>query len=554
MNKFKDEIVKLLKKELHIKEVELSVPPSPELGDFAFPCFALSKQYKKNPTDIAKELAVKIKPKGSVGKIKAAGPYLNFYLDNTKIAGNVLKGICGKNLKIPKKKILVEYPAPNTNKPLHLGHVRNMVLGSCLCNLLNGIPVNVNNDRGIHICKSMLAYKKWGKGDTPEKSKMKSDFFVGKYYVMFARRTNERLENEALEMLRKWEQGDKETVALWKKMNKWALDGFEETYKKFGIKFKKTYFESETYKKGKMIVLEGLKKNLFKKNKEGAIVVDLSRQGLGEKVLLRADGTSVYVTQDIYLAKAKYDDFKYNKSIYVVATEQNYHFQVLFEVLKILKYPFADKCHHFAYGMVHLPSGRMKSREGNVVDADDIVSDMINLARRETRKRYKNLSAKELDKRAKQIGMSAIRFYMLKYDAIKDFVFDPEQSISFEGETGPYVQYAHARICSVLRKYKKKIPAKINFGILNTKEEKKIIILLSRFPDVVADAGEHYRPHVLCRYMLDLSQAFNEFYHAHRILQAAKTERDARIYLINCVKQILADGLDLLGIEAPEKM
>ncbi|MBW2993097.1 arginine--tRNA ligase, partial [Candidatus Woesearchaeota archaeon] len=408
------------------------------------------------------------------------------------------------------------------------------------------------NDRGIHICKSMLAYKKWGKGDTPEKSKMKSDFFVGKYYVMFAKRANERLEKEALEMLRKWEQGDRETVALWKKMNKWALDGFEETYKKLGIKFKKTYFESETYKKGKKIVLEGLKKKLFKKNEEGAIVADLSRQGLGEKVLLRADGTSVYVTQDIYLAKKKYEDFKYDKSIYVVATEQNYHFRVLFEVLKMLKYPFADRCCHFAYGMVHLPSGRMKSREGNVVDADDIVSDMIKLAEKETRKRYRNLSAKEISKRAKQIGMSAIKFYMLKYDAIKDIVFDPEQSISFEGETGPYVQYAHARICSVLRKYKNKIPANINLGVLDTKEEKKIIVLLSRFPDVVADAGEHYRPHVLCRYLLDLSQAFNEFYHAHRILEAE--ERDARICLINCVKQILAQGLGLIGIEAPERM
>ena len=564
MNNFKQEIINLLKKELKLKEVELTKPPA-GLGDFAFPCFVLSKKLKKNPVQIAKELAVKIKPKGIIEKIKEAGPYLNFYLDKAKLAEAILGEISkqkenyGKKPKT-RKVILVESPAPNTNKPLHLGHVRNMVLGTALLNLLNEIGrtaylVNVNNDRGVHIAKSMLAYQKWGKGDSPEKSKMKPDHFVGKYYVMFAQKAkqNPHLEKEALKILNKWEQGDKETIALWKKMNKWALDGFKETYKKFNIKFKKEDYESETYKKGKDIILAGLKKGLFKKDENNAVIADLTKKNYGKKVLLRADGTSVYITQDIYLAKKRYDEFKFDKMFYVVATEQNYHFNVLFEVLKMLKFPFADKCYHFAYGMVHLPSGRMKSREGTVVDADDIVADMESLAKKETKKRHK-LSPKELNKRAEQLGMAAIRFYMLKFEAIKDMLFDPEVSISFEGETGPYIQYAHARICSIFRRHKGRIPVKVDFGALNSQQEEKLITLLAQYPETVADAAENYRPHILCRYLLDLAQTFNEFYHAERVLQAEPSIRDARLYLLYGIKQVLKNGLTILGIQAPEGM
>jgi arginyl-tRNA synthetase len=566
MNNFKQEIINLLKKELKLKEVELTIPPDPNLGDFAFPCFVLSKKLKKNPVEIAKELAVKIKPAGIIKEIKEAGPYLNFYLDKAKLAERILNEIARQKEKYgikpkTKKIILVESPAPNTNKPLHLGHVRNMVLGTALLNLLNAAGntaylVNVNNDRGVHIAKSMLAYQKWGKNDSPEKSKMKSDHFVGKYYVMFAQKAKENphLEKEALEMLNKWEQGDREIIALWKKMNTWALDGFRETYKKFNIKFRKEDFESETYKKGKDIIMDSLKKGLFKRNETGAVFVDLTGKNYGKKILLRADGTSVYITQDLYLAKKRYDEFKFDRMIYVVATEQNYHFNVLFEVLKMLKFPFADKCYHFAYGMVHLPSGRMKSREGTVVDADDIVADMEHLAKKETRKRHKQLSPKELSRRAEQLGMAAIRFYMLKFEAVKDMLFDPEVSISFEGETGPYLQYAHARICSIFRRHKGSIPKKIDFTALNSKQEEKLIMLLSQYPEIIADAAENYRPHVLCRYLLDLSQAFNEFYHAERILQAEPEARDARLYLIYNIKQVLKNGLDILGIEAPEGM
>jgi arginyl-tRNA synthetase len=530
----------------------------------------LSKKFKKNPVEIAKDLSVKIKPEGFIKEIKEAGPYLNFYIDKGKMAEKVVKEILLKKEKYGLKKktnkvVLVEYPGPNTNKPLHLGHVRNMALGYCLINLVNAagykaIPVNINNDRGVHICKSMLAYDKWGKGDTPEKSKMKSDFFVGKYYVMFNQKAKEHpeLEKEALEWVKKWEEGDKKVRALWKKMNKWALDGFKETYNKFNIKFEKEYFESQTYEKGKEIVLGGLKKGLFEKDEEGAVFADLSKKNYGKKVLLRADGTSVYVTQDIYLAKERYDDFKYDKLIYVVATEQNYHFKVLFELLKILKFPFADKVYHFAYGMVNLPTGRMKSREGTVVDADEIVKDMEDLARKETKKRHKGISKKELDKRASQLGMAAIRFYMLKYEPIKDMLFDPEVSISFEGETGPYVQYAHARICSVLKKQKGK--GKVNYKLLDTKEEEKLfreqklVSLLSQYPETVEQAGTLYRPHLITRYLLDLSQSFNEFYHSCPILQAPKPIMEARLKLITAVKQVLANGLNLLGIEAPEEM
>ncbi|MBW2992388.1 arginine--tRNA ligase [Candidatus Woesearchaeota archaeon] len=560
---FEEEIKKLLKD--YSKEVVLEVPPDPKLGDFAFPCFSLAKSMKKSPVEIAKEIASKIKASGNIEKIVATGPYINFFLKKGNLAEETLKNIFrekddyGKG-RATNKKVVIEYPGPNTNKPLHLGHVRNMVLGYSFSRVLefNGkkvITVNINNDRGIHICKSMLAYKKWGKNDSPEKSKLKPDFFVGKYYVMFAKKVKENpeLEKEAQDMLKKWEEGDKETIELWKKMNRWAFDGFKETYKTFDIKFEKEYYESETYEKGKDIVVDGLKKGIFEKDEKGNIVADLEKEGFGKKVLLRADGTTVYVTQDLYLAKAKYDDFRYDKSIYVVATEQNYHFNVLFSLLKKLKFPFADKCEHFAYGMVNLTTGKMKSREGTVVDADTLVNDMVKLAKEETKKRHKKLSGKELSKRAEQIGMSAIRFYLLKYDAVKDILFDPKESISFEGETGPYVQYVHARCSSVMKKAKKEATDKVKFDLLKEEDEKNLIILLNKFPDAVKDAA-NYKPHLIARYLIELCQLFNTFYHNCLVIQKDKELEKARLLLVDCVKTVVKNGLYLLGIEAPEEM
>ncbi len=564
MDKYEKEVLDLLKKELK-KEVSLSRPPDSAMGDYAFPCFVLAKDMKKAPNVIAEELAGKLKVSGNIERIESKGPYLNFFMKKGSVASDALKKIFKDGAEFGrvsgKKKVVIEYPGPNTNKPLHLGHVRNMALGYSMSRILsaagnNVITVNINNDRGIHICKSMLAYKKWGKNDSPEKSKMKSDFFVGKYYVKFAEelKKNPDLENEALEMLEKWEQGDKEVVALWKKMNKWAFDGFKKTYKTFDVKFEKEYFESETYKKGKDIVMDGLKKGIFEKDEDGAVVADLEKEGFGKKVLLRANGTTVYVTQDLFLAKQKFDDFKYDKSIYVVATEQNYHFKVLFTLLKKLNFPFADKCHHFAYGMVNLTTGKMKSREGTVVDADNLVDEMVAIAKEETKKRHKDISEKELDKRAKQIAMAAIRFYLLKSDSIKDILFDPKESISFEGETGPYVQYVHARCCSVLKKAKLEVDAKVDFELLKEKQEQELVSMLNEFPSVVANSAKNYKPSLITRYLLDLCQSFNNFYHCFPVIQDDKKLEKARLLLVDCVRSVVENGLDLLGIEAPRTM
>ncbi|MBW2985521.1 arginine--tRNA ligase [Candidatus Woesearchaeota archaeon] len=562
---FKQHITKVLKKETKLKEIPLEIPPNPEFGDYAFPCFILSKKYKKDPVQIAQELAKKIKPDNTIKEIRAIGPYLNFFTNREQLTSDIIKQILKEKdnygkAKKTNKKIIVEYPGPNTNKPLHLGHVRNMVSGYALCKILeeNGnkvIPVNINNDRGIHICKSMLAYQKFGKNDSPAKSKLKSDFFVGKYYVLFAKKvkSNPNLEQEAKELLQKWEQGDKKTIALWKKMNSWAFEGFKHTYKTFDIKFKKEYFESNTYKKGKDIIYDGLKKRLFEKDKTGAITIDLTKQGLDEKILLRSDGTAVYITQDIYLAKKRYDDFKYDKLIYVVATEQNYHFKVLFEVLKKLKFPFADRCYHFAYGMVNLTTGKMKSREGNVVDADNLVNDLTKLAEKAIQKRHKKISKKELDKRSKSIALSAIRFYMLKHDPIKDFIFDPKKSISFEGETGPYIQYTHARINSIIKKSKQKVD-KAHLYLLTEPTELLLAKKLNEFPQLINKIGENYKLSLMCHYLLDLCQEFNTYYHSTKIIQENKELESARLSLIYAIKEVIKKGLTLLGIEALEEM
>ena len=568
MQVFKEAIIKLLKKE--VKEpIEIETPPDSKLGDYAFPCFGLAKQLKKSPMEIAKDLALKIKPNKYIKEIKSTGPYINFFVNETVLNEITLNEVLKQKENYgswPKKnkRVVIEYPAPNTNKPLHLGHVRNMLIGESLSRILefNGFKVfrvNMNNDRGIHICKSMLTYKKWGNKKTPESEKKKSDHFVGDYYVLFNKKLKEHpeLEDEAQEMLRKWESGDKETINLWKKMNNWAFNGFNQTYEKFGIKHTKVYNESDYYKQGKKVVMDELKKGIFEKDAKGNILVNLEKYNLPNKVLLRADSTSVYMTQDLMLAKLKYADFKMDKSIFVVGSEQKLHFKQLFKILELTGFKNFDGCYHLAYGMIYLPEGKMKSREGTVVDADNLVEDMVTLAKKEISKRHE-LKKNEIEKRALQIGLGALNFFVLKYDALKDFVFNPKESISFEGETGPYIQYAHARICSILRKFEKKIDKnfinKTDLSLLKEKQETELIKLLGKFPDIVENAADSYKPSLIARYLLDLSQSFNEFYHIHQILKEKQELRNARILLIGSVRQVLKNGLNLLGIEAPERM
>lgn len=432
-----------------------------------------------------------------------------------------------------------------------------MALGHALCRLLafqgNKVhPVNIINDRGIHICQSMLAYQKWGNNKKPDQ---KGDHFVGEYYVLFAQALKEHpeLKDEVQDLLTRWEQGDKTVRALWKKMNSWVLKGFAQTYKRFGIAFDKEYFESELYEAGKEVALEGLQKGIFIKDDQKSIVAPLEVYGLPDKVVLRGDGTSVYITQDLYLAQKRYADYHFDRMMYVVASEQQTHFWQLFKILELLGKPYAKNLHHLSYGLVHLPSGRMKSREGTIIDADDIMDEMKALAEMEIKKRYESLSKDEIYQRAEMIGLAAIKFFMLRTDAHRDIVFNPEESLSFEGETGPYVQYTHARACSILRKAEKR-KGKVNYTLLQNQAEQNIITHLMNFADIVDDSTRNYRPHVLCHYLIELAQAFNEFYHACPVISEDQELMKARLHVVDAVRQVLENGLGLLGIVAPEEM
>ncbi len=571
---FKEEIVELLSKETKLSEEELSnlvaVPPDPRLGDYAFPCFKLGKNAKEE----AEKLKEKLTLPEFISKVEAAGPYLNFFIKHNALAKETLSAIYkeakhyGKPKSYKGKRIVVEYCGPNTNKPLHLGHLRNMALGNAVCRVLSFVgnrvhPVNIINDRGIHICQSMLAYQKWGQEKEPDK---KGDHFVGDFYVLFAKKAKEEenagkehLKKEAQEMLLKWELGDKETKALWKKMNHWVLQGFAQTYKRFGLSFEKEYAESSYYEKGKELVQEGLKKGIFQKDPAtGAIIAPLQQYGHPDKVLLRGDETSIYITQDMYLATIRYRDFKFQQMIYVVASEQRLHFQQLFRILEMLGLKYAKNMQHLSYGLVNLPSGRMKSREGTVVDADDIMDEVAELASAEVRKRHPHLAKEKAQERAEQIALAAIKFYMLHTDFARDIVYNPEESLSFEGETGPYLQYAHVRTCSILRKAKKEhnlaVHYPVNFELLALQEEQAILRSLALFPEIVLKTAETYKPHHLAQYLIGLAQAFNEFYHKCPVLSEEKNHTKARLLLVDCVRQVLENGLNLLGIEAPQEM
>lgn len=543
------------------KEVEelIQIPSKSELGDYTIPCFTLAKSMKKAPQTIAEEMATKIHIEGIT--VKSEGPYINFYINNAFFIEESMKDLEEKYAQIKKDNnvVLIESPGPNTNKPLHLGHLRNILLGSSIFNILQEIGkdahiVNVVNDRGVHICKSMLAYQKFGEGKTPENVGRKPDHFVGDYYIKFSQYAKEypEAEKEVQEMLMKWEQDDPEVIKLWQQMNNWAYEGWKETYDKLNFKIEKEYYESETYKGGKDIILKGLEEGIFEKNEDGAIIINLEDKNLGEKVLLRGNGTSVYITQDINMARLRYDDFTFDEMIYVVGNEQEYHFKVLFEVFKKLEWSFGEKCKHFSYGMVELPEGKMKSREGNVVDTDDVLDDMYKLSREEVEKRYHNLDKEEIDRRAKIISNGAVRFFFLKNDALKNFVFNPKESLSFEGETGPYVQYTHARICSILRK--ENFSEEVDFEKLQEDEEKQIVKEIGAFPEIILRSAKELKPNYIAHQLLALSQAFNSYYVKHKIIQEDKELQNARLWLINNVRETLVKGLYLLGIEAPEEM
>ena len=530
-------------------------------GDYAFPCFALSKILKMPPQEIAIEVRKKIGTAPSeFSSVETEGAYVNFFLNRNELAFDLIKKIkkekdrYGKNSVGKKEKTMIEFPSPNTNKPLHLGHLRNMAIGESLSRISEFcsekiVRANLNNDRGVHICKSMLAYEKWGKDKKPSK-KIKSDHLVGDFYVLYSGKQKEKpeLENEAHLLLGKWESGDKETIKLWRKMNKWALDGFEETYKKFGIRHDKEYFESLIYKKGKDIISDGVKKGIFEKTEDGAVKFDLKSEGLGEKYLLRADGTSIYITQDIYLAYLKQKQFNLTKSYYVVGNEQEYHFDVLFRILKKLGIP-TTTLKHISYGMVTLPEGKMKSREGTVVDADDLIAKVESLVGKEITKREK-VSAGVLKKRSEVLALAAIKYLLLKNDIKKNMMFNPKESISFDGNTGPYLLYSYARANSILRKAKE-IPAIEPPQNLDEKEI-ELVLKLNEFPLEVFNSYKNLNPAVVANYAYTLAQMFNEFYHVFPVLKS--DNETFRINVVEAFRQILKNALWLLGIDVLERM
>ena len=489
--------------------------------------------------------------------------------------------------------VMIEYSSPNTNKPLHLGHVRNNLLGWALANIMeaNGnkvVKTNIVNDRGIHICKSMLAWLRWGNGETPQSSGKKGDHLIGDYYVAFDKHYREEVKElkaqymaggmaekqaeekakqeaplirEAHEMLVKWEQGDAEVRALWKKMNEWVYEGFDETYKALGVSFDKIYYESQTYLEGKEKVEEGLRKGFFYRRPDGSVWADLTKEGLDEKLLLRSDGTSVYMTQDIGTVKLRFQDFPIDKMIYVVGNEQNYHFQVLSILLDKLGFKWGKDLVHFSYGMVELPNGKMKSREGTVVDADDLIESMVeNAAQMSADKvnRLENITPEEAHEIARRVGLGALKYFILKVDARKNMLFNPEESIDFNGNTGPFIQYTYARIRSILRKAEAEgtqVPAELPLTAELTAKEISLIQHLQGFAAVVRQAGNDYNPSAIANYCYELVKEYNQFYHDLSVLREPDQDKKVfRLALSAAVSQVVKNGMGLLGIEVPERM
>ena len=585
--------------EVPAAQVQLQKTKKEFEGHLTLVVFPFLRMSKKGPEQTAQEIGQYLfeNEPSLVAKFNVIKGFLNLTIASSAwiellnvIQADSHYGLTEATEKSPL--VMIEYSSPNTNKPLHLGHVRNNLLGNALANIIaaNGnrvVKTNIVNDRGIHICKSMLAWLKYGNGETPESSGKKGDHLIGDYYVAFdkhfksevkelmakyqAEGMNEEeakakaeaespLMKEAREMLVKWEAGDPEVRALWQKMNDWVYAGFDETYKMMGVSFDKIYYESNTYLEGKKKVLEGLEKGLFYRKDDGSVWADLTGEGLDHKLLLRADGTSVYMTQDIGTAEQRFSDYPIDKMIYVVGNEQNYHFQVLSILLDRLGFEWGKSLVHFSYGMVELPEGKMKSREGTVVDADDLMEEMINTAKETSGELGKldGLTQAEADDIARIVGLGALKYFILKVDARKNMTFNPKESIDFNGNTGPFIQYTYARIQSVLRKAAEAgiaIPEQLHAGIeLSTKEE-GLIQMLADFAAVVKQAGEDYSPSVIANYCYDLVKEYNQFYHDFSILREENADvKVFRLALSREVGKVVRLGMGLLGIEVPERM
>ena len=578
--------------------VQLQKTKSTFEGHLTLVVFPFLKVSKKKPEETAQEIGEYVAQHcDAVSAFNVVKGFLNLVIA-PKAWISLLNSIAAqphfgeKEVTNTSPLVMIEYSSPNTNKPLHLGHVRNNLLGWSLSQIMkaNGnrvIKTNIVNDRGIHICKSMLAWKRWGNGETPETSGKKGDHLIGDYYVAFDKhyreevkalktqylaegkteeeaekdaKENAPLMQEAREMLRRWEQNDPEIRSLWQTMNTWVYAGFDETYKRLGVSFDKIYYESETYLEGKSKVEEGLSKGIFFRKEDNSVWADLTKEGLDHKLLLRSDGTSVYMTQDIGTADLRYKDYPIDNMIYVVGNEQNYHFQVLSILLDKLGFSWGKDLVHFSYGMVELPNGKMKSREGTVVDADELMQEMVNGAQKTSDEmgKLQDMSADERAKIAEMVGLGALKYFILKVDARKNMLFNPEESIDFNGNTGPFIQYTHARICSVLRKANEQgiaIPASLpNDAPLNEKET-NLIQKLSDYASVVEQAGKDYSPSGIANYCYELTKEFNQFYHDYSILKEEDNNKKiVRLVLAQNVAKVIKNGMNLLGIDVPERM
>ncbi|NUM25954.1 MAG: arginine--tRNA ligase [Candidatus Buchananbacteria bacterium] len=563
------EIFKKVSPEVSAGDINLEFPPDATLGDYSVPCFILAKKIKMAPAALAQQAAEAFVPTPFISQVKVAGPYFNFFVNRQNFMAAVFAEI-GKaksgygGSKIGKgQKVMVEYFSPNTNKPLTVGHVRNICLGSTIANLFRFsgykvITTTLYNDRGIAIAKAMLGYQKWGKNKTPKSAKMKPDHFVGSFYVRFSQeeKTNEQLSKEALRMLQAWENDDKTARELWQKLMTWVLEGFKQTIKKFGIeRFDEEYHESEFYDKGKQVVEDGLKKGVFVKNQEGLVYAELEKFKLPNKIVLRPDATSLYITQDLYLAYLK-DKHNADSSIYVVGSEQDLYFQQLFKILELLGFKNAERYHHLSYGMIRLPEGKIKSREGLAegTGADDLLAELESLAKEEIVKRSPELDEKEIGARAEQIALGALKFYILAVDPKTTMIFNPKQSIAFTGKTGPYLQYVYARINSIFAKAQVKPSAKVDAKLLTEQVEFDLVKLLAKFPEVVSQSVKRFDPSELSSYLFDLAKTFSLFYEQVPILQGDKKIQKTRLLLIKDIQLVLATGLGLLGITTLEKM
>lgn len=582
---------------LHRESMHFSSPPSPDLGDFTFRCFGLAQQWKQDATHVAADLATTLQPTEFVVQWSATGPYLNIHLERQVLARLTLDAILDQQEAYGTEEssgdvVVLEYVSANTNKPLHIGHVRNGLIGSTMTELLRAtgaevIKTDVISDRGIHIMKSMLAYQKWGNSETPLTTGEKSDHLVGRYYVRFdqelkkekqqwlasqkvdldalPKREQEQVETafraasalmqEAQTLLKKWEAGAAAVRSLWKQMNEWTYEGWKHTYNLLGFTFDVHDYESVNYEKGRAIAEWALNDGIFEKAENGAIIIPLSKHGnLPDKVAIRGDGTSVYITQDLYLANKRFDEYGFTKCLYVVANEQTLYFQQLFATLKLLNFPASDRLVHLSYGYISLPEGRMKSREGTVVDADDLCAEMTALAKTAVQERHSNIAPDETEVRAKKIALAALKFHFLSVNHDANMVFDPKASLAFEGRTGPYLQYSYARAKSILRKYNNPVMLPESFSGLH-ESEWRFVLGLADFPRVIADAAHHYEPARLANYCADLAQTFSTFYHELPVLDAKeKQEKVTRLALVQAYAIVMQSGLTLLGIETMEEM